>query len=766
MWKDYAIGFIKKNRASTVSVMAAAFIAALLLSILCSFFYNTWVYDVESVILEEGDWQGRVTGSFGEEEVNMIRRFANVERVVDSGETVQGSGVSEERTLDLYFRNPRTIYRDMTLLSQKLNLQEEQIAYHYRLLAMYFIRIPGDSAPRMILPLYFVVVVLMCISLILVIHNSFAVTMNARVRQLGILSGIGATPGQIRTCLIQEAAALCILPLVAGSLLGIGSDFGLIRMLSSFVVEMAGRHEVIFRYHPLIFVLTMAFSTLTVLVSAWIPARKLARLTPMEAVRGAEESGLKGRKHSPVLSMVWGIEGELAGNALKAQKKALRTSTVSLTLSFLGFTIVLCFLTLSDISTEYTYFARYQDAWDVMATVKDARLETLDFIEALQEAEQKQGAASCSVYQKAYALARIPQRALSDELNAMGGMEKIAGQRALLRHDNGDAGEYYLVQAPIIILDDASFQDYCRQAGIAPGVDGAVVINRIWDSANSSFRYPKYIPYVEETSGITALQSRGLDEDDWQDMERGTDLVEIPLLGYTSKEPVLREEYEDYALVHVVPVSLWINMTGLDADVEPDVFVRVLDRNREEVSEKDAVDERIHTLARLEEPIAQTAGVQYETEIENRVQEKVDNDRLLTGYKIVLGMFCALLAMIGIANVFSYTMGFLRQRRKEFARYLSVGMTPDGLKKMFCIEIMVIAGRPVAITLPLTVLFVELASGASDLNSMEFWSRAPYLPILGFIASIFGFVALAYHIGGRRVLRDDLAAALRSSLME
>ena len=32
MWKDYSIGFIKKNRASSVSVLVAAFISALYLS--------------------------------------------------------------------------------------------------------------------------------------------------------------------------------------------------------------------------------------------------------------------------------------------------------------------------------------------------------------------------------------------------------------------------------------------------------------------------------------------------------------------------------------------------------------------------------------------------------------------------------------------------------------------------------------------------------------------------------------------------------------
>ena len=47
MWKDYSKGYLKHNRASGISVMTAAFISALLLSLLCSLFYNLWAYEVE-----------------------------------------------------------------------------------------------------------------------------------------------------------------------------------------------------------------------------------------------------------------------------------------------------------------------------------------------------------------------------------------------------------------------------------------------------------------------------------------------------------------------------------------------------------------------------------------------------------------------------------------------------------------------------------------------------------------------------------------------
>ena len=96
---------------------------------------------------------------------------------------------------------------------------------------------------------------------------------------------------------------------------------------------------------------------------------------------------------------------------------------------------------------------------------------------------------------------------------------------------------------------------------------------------------------------------------------------------------------------------------------------------------------------------------------------------------------------------------------------MSIGMTPDSMRKVFCIEALVIAGRPILITLPITGLFAGVMIRASYLNPMEFLAKAPIVPILIFIAAIFGFVALAYYMGGRKILRCSLVEALQSDYM-
>lgn len=728
MWKDYSKSYIKNNRASSVSIMAAVLVATMFLSLLCSIAYNFWAYDVEQTILEEGDWQGRIVcESLSSDDLSMICQFANVEKAVINEELSQKGKV----VADVYFKNARTIYSDMPLIAAQLELNKDSIHYNSLLLSRYFIHDPEDATPPMLLTLYVVILIIVAVSLILIIRGSFELSMNARIHQFGIFSSIGATPRQIRTCLLQEAMALSILPMLIGSISGILISYGVIKAVNFFAADVSGRHEAVFQYHLSIFAATVFISFLTVIFSAWIPARKLSRMTPLEAIRNTSGLLLKKKKHSRFLSCIFGMKGELAGNALKAQKKHLRISTLSLLLSFLGFSIMICFTTLADISTRYTYFERYEDVWDIMITLKDTKISDFDLTDDLQDIS---GIKDATVYQKAEAMTFLPEGLQSDELSSLGGFESVSGT------PNEDG--HFQVSAPIVVLDDRSFLNFCSQIGITPSLDGAIVLNQIWDSVNSNFRYKEYVPFVREDNQKTMLY-------------KNDKTVEIPVLSYTQKSPALREEYDNYALVHFIPLSMWNKTLGEVCEAESDSYIRIFSNGTANLTD----------LNTLEQEIVRLVSGKYEIESENRVQERLSNDSLIQGMVMILGAFCVLLAIIGIANVFSNTLGFLRQRKREFAQYMSIGLTPQEMRKMFFIEAFVIAGKPLLITLPLTVLFVQFAVTASYLDPMVFWSEAPILPILIFAAAIVLFVALAYYIGGKRLLQCDLNETLRNDAL-
>ncbi len=790
MWKEYSSGYLKKNRASSISVMTAAFISALLLSLLCSIFYNLWVYEIERIKTEEGDWQGRIVGEISEQDLGRIRNHANVEAAVINEDLSAG----QETVVDLYFINGRKIFEDLPHIAELVDDDEyPTVTYHYALLNMYLIRSAEDTALRWVFPFALAVTAAACLSLVLVIHNAFAVSMSARIHQFGILSSIGATPGQIRTCLLQEAFVLCAGPVLAGSLLGILVSMGMVAATNLLLADVEGRLVLPFGYHPLILCLSLLTTAVTLLVSAWIPARKMSRLTPLEAIKNTGELQLKRKKNSRLLSLLFGIEGELAGNALKAQRKAMRTAALSLVFSFLAFSFMMCFITITEVSQQETYFARYQDAWDVMVTMKDTDLG--DFVKLTASDRQQQseaqkqsgeqklsdeidqtwntlqtlpGVRSCTAYQKAAARRIVTPEEISAEMLAAGGFENPPAEY-VSRVSGG-----FVVNAPLVVLDDDSFLEYCAQNNATTVLirDGLTEDELAALAAGSL-----------ETGG---RQEDGTAAPDRIVGEQPVNAAILPVTAYTQTPPVLREEYgtlDFHELVHFIPLSVWKEIEEQIGGAQQEMYLRILAQEGTTPAELAKIEVQISKFLEETPDINRADGERSRTaesesneehqrsehsaastgriEIENRLRALQNNERMFTGMKAVLSVFCILLATIGIGNVFSNTLGFMRQRRREFARYLSIGLTPLGMWKIFCIEALVIAGRPVLVALPVTVFGVILFIKASYLEPMLFIREAPFVPIAFFILVIFGFVGLAYWLGAKRLLDSSLAEALR-----
>ena len=95
MWKYYSLSYIKNNKTSSTSVIAAALISSLFLSLLCSLFFNYWKYEVDNIISEEGDWQGRIISNLTESDFEKIQNYPNVEKIVRSSRNF-----SEQTTTD------------------------------------------------------------------------------------------------------------------------------------------------------------------------------------------------------------------------------------------------------------------------------------------------------------------------------------------------------------------------------------------------------------------------------------------------------------------------------------------------------------------------------------------------------------------------------------------------------------------------------------------------------------------------------------------
>ena len=517
MWKNFSRDDLAHTPAAVRTMALSALAASFFLALLCGLFYNAWAYEVDRVLREEGSWQARLTlTDAGQAET--LEQFAQVDTVTPN----EGLSGPDALVVELTFRDKTAVYDTLGRIRDRLGLDEDQIQTHDTLLSLYGITDPDDPAPPLLLPFLTGVLGLLVVALVLLLRNAFEITMQARLHRLGILASVGATPRQLRLCLLQEAAAVSLLPLALGTLLGFAACWGVLAAVNQVAAGLPDRQPAVFTLHPAVAAAALLAALVTVLLSAWLPARRLCRIPPLEAMRGTLPPQARGKgKRSlttRLLARCFGIRGELAGSALQAQKKSLRIANLSLLLSFLGFTAILCFFTLSGISTNMTYFERYQDAWDAMATLPDTRISDFPLTGELAAIP---GVEDCLVYEKQQAAVLLPTEAQSDALQALGGLGALAGEEATVIQDG------WLVEAPLVILDDTSFLRFCEEAGIAPSLDGAVLLNRIWDSQHSNFRNRQYLPFVQpDTTALTLADGDG------------TALGELPLLSSKGSCPV------------------------------------------------------------------------------------------------------------------------------------------------------------------------------------------------------------------------------------
>lgn len=570
---------------------------------------------------------------------------------------------------------------------------------------------------------YAFILITVCISLIAMIYNAFEVSMNSRLHQLGILQSIGAAPKQIRAFLLQEAFVLSLIPIIAGILSGIVLCYGFMRLIIS-VTDAVREYEVSFRYHIFIAITAFLLSVLTIIISAWIPAKRISRLTPLTAINYGGEPSFKKLKPFRLFSKIFGIYGELAKKSIYSRKKALKASTLSLSLSFLGFISFLNLETISGISTQHTYFERYRDKWDLMLTTTDMQ-DKEDYL--LNKIRSIDDVKNCIAYKKVSSSTNLTADKLNRELSEL-------GIDRLTENIIGDKEGNYLFNVPIYILDNQSFENYLIGNGLNTDTE-AVALNMIWDSINSDRMNRTYIPLLNDNKVLKINIG---------------DNIPITITAFTDTLPEIKEEFKQGSLSLVISENLYNVLAEYFTYSEIYYNIHLSKQDRDT-----AVQEKIKAL--MDE------NSKYV--LESRLEKENSDTSMRNALKIVIGSLAALLSSIGIANVFSSTLGHIYQRRKEFARYLSIGLSPRGMRKILVAEALIISIHPILLSLLINIPIVALALNTASIPANEFIANAPILPTLAFALIILLFVGTAYYIGGKKICNDNIIDILKDETM-
>ena len=145
-----------------------------------------------------------------------------------------------------------------------------------------------------------------------VIYNTFSITVAQRTRETALLRAIGAKRRQVMRSVRLEALFTGLFASAVGVAVGIGVAAGLRMVLEAFGLSLPRAATVV---KPSTIVVSMAIGVIVTVIAATSPARKAAKVKPIEAMREASTDRDRGSRRRSVIGAVVTV----AGAALVAQ---------------------------------------------------------------------------------------------------------------------------------------------------------------------------------------------------------------------------------------------------------------------------------------------------------------------------------------------------------------------------------------------------------------------------------------------------------------
>ena len=191
------------------------------------------------------------------------------------------------------------------VLKDKTNIQEQMDNFVYSIggnpkdmsADNFILSVENQMGKAMISPesiLFAVVFVLMFVLCgYLLIYNIFDISVMQDVRQYGLLRLIGASTRQIKSIVNRQAVWLTLIGLPIGLIAGFFAGRALLPAVIEIFSYEYSTTSLQTSTSPVLFIIAALFTILTVFISTRKPAKKAAKVSPMEAIRYTEQDDYK-----------------------------------------------------------------------------------------------------------------------------------------------------------------------------------------------------------------------------------------------------------------------------------------------------------------------------------------------------------------------------------------------------------------------------------------------------------------------------------------
>lgn len=554
-----------------------------------------------------------------------------------------------------------------------------------------------------------------------VIFNTFSVIVAQRLRELAVLSAIGATPKQLKRSLRMEGLVIGLIGSTLGVLVGVVLTFGLIAALEAFGVELPGSG--ISLEFPIVFQAIVMGTVITV-VAVSVPARRAARTEPIEALRDAAvESGRPPRRRAIIVAVLLGLGllGLLAGPGAAAVGGGA--------IAFAAGAIVAGpYIALGGARLARPAFSRFGI---------EGRLAADNSARNPQRTATTANALVIGVF----LVTLVTVAGTSAKDFAVGEINKLASAD-------------YLVQSEGGTIDPRLVTDLERIDGVATV---APFRNAVVTEGDRSLRISTGdLPTLE---GIADLD---VESGDLADLRAGTIAIvddggsEAPRLGSTVKVTDNRERSVDLRVVALLKPSIDAAVVGsfvergtfdrLVGDVAPTVgFVDLVDGA--ETSTRDAIERRVERRPDITLQEGNALGRLVGTVFD-----------FLINAVIGLLLMSVVIALIGIVNTLSLS---ILERRRELGLLRIIGMTDDRVRRMVRLESVLIAGLGTVTGLVTgLVIGISLVLSIDRLSDADIALSLPIAELVGVLGAGVVLGVLAALIPARRSTRLEVLDAI------
>lgn len=178
------------------------------------------------------------------------------------------------------------------------------------------------------------VVIVIIVTSVFCIKNSFEISITEKTRQYGMLASVGATSKQIKKNVLYEGLILGIIGIPVGILSGLVAIFILLKVISNILKDFSGI-EFIYATSFLAIAISIVLASITIYLSARKSAKKASKISPIEVIRNTDDIKIKAKKLRlpKIIKRLFGVGGDISYKNLKRNRKKYRTTVISIIVS-------------------------------------------------------------------------------------------------------------------------------------------------------------------------------------------------------------------------------------------------------------------------------------------------------------------------------------------------------------------------------------------------------------------------------------------------